>query len=201
VLIEADEPIKFGYFVNEGLSSILNVLQDGKSVEVGLTGREGFIGLPLLVGFKSSPSRVIMQIGGSVFRIPAKDLAIAVAECPHLLRELNRFGQELALQSQQIATCNRLHPVEERLARWLLMCQDRVGGDAFALTQEFLSNMLATRRASVTIAAGILQKAGLITYKRGIVKIESRLKLAQTSCECYEFLVRQTDRWRRELSR
>jgi CRP-like cAMP-binding protein len=201
VLNEAQQPIKFAYFVNEGLSSVLNVLNDGKSVEVGLTGAEGFIGSPLLVGFKSSPSRVIMQIGGAVFRISAKDLAIALAECPQLAKALQRFSQELALQAQQVAVCNRLHDVEERLARWLLMCQDRVGGDTVSLTQEFLAHMLATRRASVTVAAGILQKAGLITYRRGVVKIENRPMLEEASCECYTFLVEQTNKWHAEVDR
>ena len=164
VLNAAQEPIKSAYFINEGLSSILNVMADGRSVEVGLNGAEGFVGTPLLSGFRSSPTNVIMQVGGSVFRIAAKDLEETVSECPQLALALQRFMQELAFQGQQVAACNRLHEVEERLARWLLMCQDRIGGDVVPLTQQFLAHMLATRRASVTVAAGILQKAGLITY-------------------------------------
>lgn len=198
VLHEAAENIEFAYFPNEGLASVLNVMSDGKSVEVGLLGTDGFVGTPLVAGYKSSPSRVIMQIAGSAFRITAKELAEAMQECPQLTQGMHRFVQELALQSQQVAACNRLHEVEERLARWLLMCQDRVGGDVVELTQEFLAHMLATRRASVTVAAGILQKAGLITYSRGVVKIEDRKKLEEASCECYGMIARQTKKWREE---
>lgn len=124
VLNEAEETIKYGFFINAGLSSVLNVMSDGKSVEVGLNGAEGFVGVPLLVGFKTSPATVVMQIGGSGFRIRPKDLAVAISRCPQLELAMNRFMHELALQAQQVAACNRLHEVEERLARWLLMCQD-----------------------------------------------------------------------------
>ena len=198
VLHEADETITFAYFPNSGLASVLNVMSDGKSVEVGLLGTDGFVGMPLVAGYKTSPSRVIMQISGSAFRITAKELAVAMADCPQLTQGMHRFVQELALQSQQVAACNRLHEVEERLARWLLMCQDRIGGDVVPLTQEFLAHMLATRRASVTVAAGILQKAGLITYSRGVVKIQDRSKLEEACCECYGMIVRQTKRWQDE---
>jgi CRP-like cAMP-binding protein len=200
ILQAAEEPIKFAYFLNEGLASVLNVMSDGKSVEVGLIGAEGFVGTPLAAGLKSSPAQVIIQIAGSGFRIPAKDLSAAMSQCPTLAQQMHRFVQALALQSQQVAACNRLHEVEERLARWLLMCQDRVGGDVVALTQEFLAHMLATRRASVTVAAGILQKAGLITYSRGVVKIESRERLEEASCECYDMIRRQTKKWKEEAS-
>jgi CRP-like cAMP-binding protein len=138
VLHEADATITFAYFPNEGLASVLNVMSDGKSVEVGLLGTDGFVGTPLVAGYRTSPSRVIMQIAGSAFRITAKELAAVMPECPQLTQGMHRFVQELALQSQQVAACNRLHEVEERLARWLLMCQDRIGGDVVPLTQEFL---------------------------------------------------------------
>jgi CRP-like cAMP-binding protein len=200
VLHEAEETIKFAHFPNDGLASVLNVMSDGKSVEVGLIGTEGFVGTPLVAGYKSSPARVIMQIAGSAFRIRAKDLLLSMQECPQLAQAMHRFVQELGLQAQQVAACNRLHEVEERLARWLLMCQDRIGGNIVPLTQEFLAHMLATRRASVTVAAGILQKAGLITYSRGVVKIQSRARLEEASCECYMMIVRQTKKWRDEIS-
>jgi CRP-like cAMP-binding protein len=200
ILNDAEAPIKYAYFTNDGLASVLDVMSDGKSVEVGLIGTEGFVGTPLAAGYKTSPTRVIMQIAGSGFRISANDLATAMRECPQLTQQMHRFVQELALQSQQVAACNRLHEVEERLARWLLMCQDRIGGDIVPLTQEFLAHMLATRRASVTVAAGILQKAGLITYSRGVVKIQSRSKLEDASCECYEMIMRQTKKWKDEVS-
>ena len=198
VLNEVGEQIKFAYFMNDGLASVLNIMADGKSVEVGLCGKEGFVGLPLAAGFSSSPTRVIVQVAGSAFRITAKDLVAALHGCPTLGVGIQRFAQELALQSSQVAACNRLHEVDERLARWLLMSQDRLGGDIVPLTQEFLAHMLGTRRASVTVAAGILQRAGLITYSRGSVKIENRSELEDASCECYEAMTRQTKKWHAE---
>jgi CRP-like cAMP-binding protein len=198
VLNEMSEPIAFAYFIEGGLASVLNVMEDGKSVEVGLTGKEGFVGIPLLVGFNSSPSRVIMQIEGSGFKISAKDLATVLSQCPKLEKSLLRFSQELAVQATQVAACNRLHEVDERLARWLLMSQDRIGGSVVPLTQEFLAHMLGTRRASVTVAAGMLQKAGLIKYTRGEVKIENRKELEDAACECYAAINRQSRNWQKE---
>ena len=195
VLNEMAEPIKHGYFINSGLASILNVMSDGKSVEVGLSGKEGFVGLPLIVGFGTSPTQVVMQIGGSGFRVRAQDLGDILRKCPILEKCLQRYSQEVALQVTQVAACNRLHEVEERLARWLLMSQDRVGLSEFPLTQQFLAHMLGTRRASGTVAAGILQRAGLITYKRGQVKIENRGKLENAACECYRQLNQQIRSW------
>lgn len=198
VLNEMSEPIAFAYFIESGLASVLNVMEDGKSVEVGLTGKEGFVGIPLLVGFNTSPSRVIMQIGGSGFMISAKQFAAVLPRCPQMEKSLNRFSQELAVQATQVAACNRLHEVDERLARWLLMSQDRIGSDVVPLTQEFLAHMLGTRRASVTLAAGILQKAGLIKYTRGEVTIENRKQLEDASCECYAAINRQSQSWQNE---
>lgn len=201
ILNETATPIEFAYFVESGLASVLNIMEDGKSVEVGLMGKEGFAGIPLLVGFKTSPSRVVMQIQGSAFRIRAKDFSALLPECPQLEKALFRLSQEMSVQSAQIAACNRLHEVDERLARWLLMCQDRLGGNKVPLTQEFLAHMLGTRRASVTVAAGMLQRAGLINYTRGEVKIENRKELENASCECYATIVRQSQIWRNEAEK
>jgi CRP-like cAMP-binding protein len=159
VLNEMAAPIKYAYFINSGLASVLNVMEDGKSVEVGLTGREGFVGLPLIVGFESSPSRVIVQIVGSGFRIGAKGFLSLLQKCPTLERRLHRYSQVLA---------------------------------------EFLAHMLGTRRSSVTVAASILQKAGLIEYTRGQVNIVDRRGLEQAACECYRALVLQSSRWKDE---
>jgi CRP-like cAMP-binding protein len=200
VLNEANQPIRFAFFMNDGLASILSIMAYGKTVEVGLCGSEGFIGLPLTAGFSSSPTRVIVQVAGSAFRISASNLVAALPECPKLATGIQRFAQELGLQSSQVAACNRLHEIDERLARWLLMSQDRLGGDLVPLTQEFLSHMLGTRRASVTVAAGMLQKAGLITYTRGAVKIEDRTNLEEATCECYEIMTRQIKKWREEAN-
>jgi CRP-like cAMP-binding protein len=200
LLNEIAEPIEWAYFINSGLASFLNVMADGKSVEVGLTGKEGFVGLPLLAGFSTSPARAVMQVDGSGFRISPADFQDALKACPSLDRNLQRFSQILGMQAMQAAACNRLHEVDQRLARWLLMSQDRLMGDVVPLTQETLANMLGTRRASVTEAAGILQRAGLITYRRGDVKIDDRRGLEGAACECYVAMRRLADKWRSEAS-
>jgi CRP-like cAMP-binding protein len=200
VLAEKGAPIKFGYFLNDGLASILNIMKTKKSIEVGLCGNEGFVGLPLTVGFTTSPAQVVMQIAGSGFRISAADLPLTLLRCPHLTMALSRFSQEMGVQSAQVAACNRIHEMDQRLARWLLMSQDRLGGNVVALTQDYLSHMMGTRRASVTVAAGILQKAGLITYKRGAVTIEERTGLEKAACECYGVMTQQIEKWRAEAA-
>src|ERR1700680_373094 len=198
VLHEPGEPIKFGYFLNSGLASVLTVLIEGKSVEVGLTGKAGFVGLPLIVGFSTSPTRTVIQIEATGFRINAKNLVQAIRQSPGLENRLQRYVQIRAMQGTQVAAGNRLHEVNERLARRLLMCQDRIGSNFVALTQEFLAHMLGTRRASVTVAAGTLQKAGLITYHRGHVNIIDRSQLESAACECYEMMQQQNKKWRSE---
>src|SRR5260370_4783923 len=191
VLYEAGETIKSGYFINEGMISVLAVQPDGKSVEVGLIGNEGFVGLPLLVGYRSSPTRLITQGDGSAYRCDAETLRQLVRQCPELEQQLHRFRQRMAMQTTQIAACNRLHDVEERLARWILMTDDRVLSKRLPLTQEFLLQILRTRRSSVTVSAGILQKAGLISYTRGSVTILNRLKLEDAACDCYGIVQRK----------
>ena len=198
VLYEAGETIKSGYFVNSGLMSVLSVQPDGKSVEVGLIGKEGFVGLPLVVGYHSSPTRVVTQGDGTAFRCSADDLKQLIRQCPELAQQLHRFAHKLAMQTTQIAACNRLHEVEERLARWILMSQDRIQSYHLPLTQEFLGQMLGTRRSSVTISAGVLQKAGMISYTRGSVTILDRPKLEAAACDCYGIVQRQLKDWEGE---
>jgi CRP-like cAMP-binding protein len=198
IIYEAGETIKSGYFVNDGVISVLAVQPDGKSVEIGLIGSEGFAGLPLLVGYSSSPTRLITQGDGTAYRCDAETLRQLVTQFPRLEQQLHRFGQRLAMQTAQIAACNRLHEVGERLARWILMTQDRIVSDNLPLTQEFLAQMLGSRRASVTVAAGILQKAGLISYTRGAVRILDRERLEEAACDCYGIVQRQLKDWEAE---
>ncbi|HYK50640.1 MAG TPA: Crp/Fnr family transcriptional regulator [Terriglobales bacterium] len=198
VIHEAGEIIKSGYFVNAGVMSVIVVQRDGKTIEVGLIGTEGFVGLPLLVGYRTSPTRVVTQGDGSAYRCDAGTLKELLRACPVLQEKLHRFSQQLGMQTTQIAACNRLHDVEERLARWILMTQDRIGSDQLPLTQEFLSQMLGTRRSSVTVAAGILQKAGLISYTRGKVTIKDRRKLEEAACDCYGIVQKQLRDWETE---
>ena len=195
VLHEPGDTLKSGYFCNTGLVSVLSVLPDGKSVEVGLIGKEGFVGLPLIAGFRTSATQAVAQIEGTAFRVDGETLVGILRQCPELDRELQKFTHMLALQVTQIAACNRLHEVDERLARWLLMSADRMGSDSVPLTQEFLAQMLGTRRSSVTVAAGILHRAGIIAHSRGYVKIMDRRKLEQAACECYGIMVRQIKEW------
>jgi CRP-like cAMP-binding protein len=195
VLHEAGETIKSGYFCNAGMFSVLTVMPDGKSVEVGLIGKEGFSATPLIAGFLTAYTRTVAQAESTGFRVEAQTIRNALRQFPVLQRQLNRYGQILGAQVTQVATCNRLHDVGQRLARWLLMSQDRIGLRALPLTQDFLAQMLGTRRSSVTVAAGTLQRAGLIAYRRGHVTIINRRKLEASVCDCYAQLQRQTRIW------
>jgi CRP-like cAMP-binding protein len=195
---EASETLKSGYFCNSGLFSVLSVMPDGKSVEVGLVGKEGFSAVPLVAGFRTSNTRTVVQTEGTAFRIDAAVLRKALRECPVLEHQLQRYAQVLGLQAVQIAACNRLHEVDERLARWLLMTQDRIESDSLPLTQEFIAQMLGTRRSSVTVSAGTLQKAGLIAYTRGKVTILNRSRLEEAACDCYGLLRQQIKDWEGE---
>jgi CRP-like cAMP-binding protein len=200
LLHEAGDILKSAYFCNSGMISILSVFHDGKSVEVGLVGKEGFVGMPLVAGLRSASNRAIVQVEATAFRMSADVLGSFLRQLPRLERTMQQVSQVMAMETTQIAACNRLHEVEERLARWLLMCAERVGRNSLPLTQELLGQMLGARRSSVTVAAGILQKAGLIRYTRGMVDIANAPQLAEAACECYEMMHRQRERWRREQS-
>jgi len=195
VLHEPCDTLKSAYFCDSGLISVLTVFPDGKSVEVGLIGKEGFVGVPLVAGFRISPTRAIAQIDATAFRVDGEALVAILRQCPCLERRLQQFSQIMAMQVTQIAACNRLHEVNERLARWLLMSADRIGSNSVPLTQEFLAQMLGTRRSSVTVAAGMLEKAGLITHRRGDVRIIDRQELEAAACECYGLMQRQVEAW------
>jgi CRP-like cAMP-binding protein len=198
VMHEAGEVMRSAYFLNNGLGSVLTVLPDGKSVEVGLIGKEGFVGSAIVFDFKTSPLRVVVQADATAYRVDVPTLRKILPECPKLEKQIQRFAMALAMQSTQLAACNRLHDVEERLARWLLMSHDRIGGETMPLTQEFLGQMLGTRRSSVSVAASILQKAGMITYTRGNVTIVDKPKLAEAACDCYQIIQDQKSNWQAE---
>jgi CRP-like cAMP-binding protein len=163
-----------------------------------LIGKEVFVGLPVVFGFKTSPLRVVVQATATASRVDVPTLRKLLPKCPELEKQLLRFAMILAMQSTQLAACNRLHDVEERLARWLIMSQDRIGGDTLPLAQEFLGQMLGTRRSSVSVAASLLQKAGMITYTRGNVTILDKLKLTEAACDCYDAIQRQKANWQAE---
>lgn len=188
ILHEAGEKIDCAYFLNDGLASLVVLTRDGHSVEVAIVGREGIVGTPLAVGIHRGPYRSIIQIPGSGLRIRSELLEDTMREAPELRLMLNRYVLVQGLQVAQIAACNRLHEIEQRLARWLLMCQDRVGSDVLPVTHEFLAQMLGSGRPSVSLAAGILQKAGFIENLRGTVKIVNRKQLESAACECYKII-------------
>jgi CRP-like cAMP-binding protein len=198
VLHETAEVIKSGYFLNDGMCSVLTVQPDGESVEVGLIGKEGFVGLPVIFGFKTSALRIITQGDGTAYRMDVGILQSLLPQCPALERQLQRYSMILGIQSTQLAACNRLHDVDERLARWLLMSHERIGSTTLPLTQEFLAQMLGTRRSTVSVAASILQKAGMISYTRGNVTILNKSKLEAATCDCYQIIVEQKTRWQSE---
>lgn len=198
LLHDVGDTLKSVYFCNHGMISVLTVFPDGKSVEVGLVGKEGFVGLPLIAGLRTAYTRAVVQVEASAFRASADALGLLLPQCPRLAQALQQFSQVMAMETTQIAACNRVHGVEERLARWLLMCGDRVGDTSLPLTQELMAQMLGSRRASVTIAAGALQKAGLIRYTRGSISILNPAKLREAACECYPIMARQRKRWQNE---
>jgi CRP-like cAMP-binding protein len=174
------------YFLEGGICSIVATMENGTAVEVGLIGREGFVGSAAVLDPGASPNRYFMQIPGYGFRIKATVLRQLADTCTPLRVSLLRSVQGLLVQTAQTAACNRLHDLQERVARWLLMCRDRVQSDQILVTQEFLATMLGTRRSSVAVAAGTLQKAGIITTTRGRVAILDHAGLANAACECYQ---------------
>jgi CRP-like cAMP-binding protein len=185
ILHEPGERLDYGYFVNDGMTSLVVLTNDGRSVEVGIVGREGMVGMPLIVGLQRGLWRGIMQIAGTGVRLRAETLTEILPVAPNLRLELNRYALLHGLQVAQIAACNRLHEIEQRLARWLLMCQDRVDAQSLHLTHEFLAQMLGTGRPSVSLASGMLEQAGVIENLRGNVKIINRKQLESMACECY----------------
>jgi CRP-like cAMP-binding protein len=176
---------KFVHFPNEGLISLVVELKEGKSVEAGLIGNEGVAGMPAVLGLSRSPLREVVQIAGSGFRVRVGTLKEILRSTPQLQVILSRFAAGLATQVAQTAACNRLHNIEQRLARWLLIAHDRVDSGVLPITHDFLATMLGTDRPSVTLAAGILQRMHIISYARGAVRILNRNKLEQFACECH----------------
>jgi CRP-like cAMP-binding protein len=182
---DRDEPIRFIHFPEDCVISLVIELEDGDKVEAMTTGNDGFVGLAVFHGLSSSRLKACGQITGRSRRIPADDFRKVMAENPVLYRILHRYSQFVFETVSQSAACNRLHVIEQRCARWLLMSHDRVGRDRFDLTQEFLAEMLGVRRPGVTVAMGILEKAGIIAHGRGNITVVNRAGLEKASCECY----------------
>ncbi len=180
-----DNRDEYAYFLEEGLASVVLTLNDGASVEVGVIGIDGVVGLPMLMGAATMPGQTFMVMEGSGFRIPSRRLKEEFERAGQLRNLLQKYMLAHLIQSSQGAACNRLHTISERLARWLLTCHDRVQSENMPLTHEFLGQMLGAPRTTVTLAAGILHQAGLIDYTRGHVTITNREGLEDVACECY----------------
>ncbi len=185
VLHEAGEPIEYVYFPTEAMISLVSIMKDGSTVEVALIGREGMVGIPVILGGDSTTSQAVVQVAGRGLRLQANILKAHFQLGGQLHYLLLRYIQALFTQVSQGAVCNRLHNLEERLARWLLSVQDCLQMQEFPMTQEHIAQMLGSRRSGVTVAAGMLQHAGIISYRRGRINILSRERLEATSCECY----------------
>jgi CRP-like cAMP-binding protein len=192
-LLLPQEPIEAVYFIESGWASVVAQLSDGMQAEVGLVGREGMVGLPLVGGVETAFAETYMQAGGTGLRMEAATFQRELDDNPELRRRLFRYNEALHAQTAQTAACNGRHDLEQRLARWLLMAHDRTDGDELLITQEFLSLMLCVYRPSVTVVAGILQRAGLIRYSKGNITILDREALEATACDCYRTVQNRFD--------
>ncbi len=186
VLYETDDEIHQVYFPSGSVVSLVKHMKKGASVEVGIIGREGMVGVSVVLGDGISSNQAIVQLADGAMRLSAVALKKELSQGGQLQPLLLRFTQTLLKQVSQTAACNRTHHIGERLARWLLTTQDRVDSDVLVLTQEFIAEMLGTRRSGVTEAAIILQDRGLIRYVRGRITILNRAGLEAFACECYE---------------
>jgi len=185
MLHEQSEMPSYAYFLCSGIASVVVAMPEGGSAEVGLVGREGIIGALHIIGPTPTPAQCFMQMAGRALRIRLEDLRRLFHENEELRRRMLEFVQQQSVTLGQIAACNKLHEAEARLARWLLMSRDRADQDTMTMTQEFLADMLGTRRTTVTLVAGSLARQGLIDYKRGKVTVLDRAALEHAACDCY----------------
>jgi len=194
VMYESGSPMRHCYFPVSGLVSVLQTLEDGHMAEIAVIGNDGCVGVPILLGTRTTPSRAVVQIAGDAYRIDSDVVLSEFCKGGPIQSVLLRYVQSLMAQIAQTAVCNRHHSIEQQLCRWLLMSLDRVLSNKVSMTQELISQMLGVRRVGVTEAARKLQEAGLIQYSRGHVTIPDRAKLEAHACECYSVVKRETDR-------
>lgn len=195
ILYDSGEVLRYIYFPNnQAIVSLVSTMENGSTVEVGLVGNEGMVGIPVILGGNCTNNQAIVQMAGSAMRMNARLLKSEFERGGELQRQLLLYTQALLTLVSQTAVCNRLHTVEERLSRWLLSVQERIHSDELPLTQELISHMLGTRRAGVTVAAGTLSKAGMIRSTRGRITIVNQEDLEATSCECYRLIKAEFER-------
>jgi CRP-like cAMP-binding protein len=188
VLCEADEPVGRAYFVEVGAVSLVTVFEDGTTAEMATVGREGMVGIGILLGGEHALGRYVVPVSGFAHAIEASRLRSALRVDPELRAACETYAQGFVAHLLQNVACNAAHRVEQRCARWLLMCADQTENDTFELTQEYLAEMLGVRRSTVSVVAGTLQQAGVIHYRRGAITILDRRGLEATVCECYRIV-------------
>ena len=188
VLYEPQESIGYVYFPLNSLVSLLTAVDQGRTLEVGMVGNEGMVGMPMALGIGVSAVQALVQGGGVALRMSAARFRTEIKQNLPLQKALFRYNHLLMAQVSQTAACNRFHNAEQRLARWLLMTRDRVHASAFRLTQEFLSHMLGIRRVGVTTAASALERRNLIGYSRGNIRITNPAGLETAACICYRIV-------------
>jgi len=194
VVYEPGGQLGYVYFPCDAIISLLYMMENGSSAEMGMVGREGLVGIALFMGGDTMPNRAVVQSAGGAFKMRAKVLQDEFARGGAFQRLLLRYTQALITQMSQTAVCNRLHEIEQQLCRWLLLSHDRLDSDELVMTQELIANMLGVRREGVTAAAGRLQEQGLISYVRGRILILDRGGLEATVCECYKVVKDEDDR-------
>jgi CRP-like cAMP-binding protein len=194
VIYESGGHMGYLYFPTTCIVSLLYVMEDGASAEIAIVGNEGLVGIALFMGGESTPSRAVVQSAGEGYRLKASTLKKVFALGGALQQLALRYTQALLTQMAQTAVCNRHHSLDQQLCRWLLLSMDRLSGNELNMTQELIANMLGVRREGVTEAAGNLQAAGLIQYRRGHITVLDRQKLEQRVCECYGVVKRELDR-------
>jgi CRP-like cAMP-binding protein len=194
VLYAPNQPIDFVYFIESGVASLVNSMENGDAAEVGTIGNEGIVGLPVLFGDDTAPTGVYMQVPGDGWKMPARVFGEQIHLSKSLRTAFLHYAAAFFNQVAQSAACVTFHPLEQRCCRWLMMTRDRMPSDEFMLTQEFLAMMLGVQRSSVNTAMGSLQKKGLVSYNRGHVTILDREALQAAACECYHVTKREFDR-------
>jgi len=198
-LYESGGKLKHVYFPTTAIVSLLYVMENGASAEIAVVGNEGILGIALFMGGETTPSRAIVQSAGHGYRLKAQLLKDEFNRAGPMMRLLLRYTQALITQMAQTAVCNRHHSVDQQLCRWLLLSLDRLPSNQLNMTQELIANMLGVRREGVTEAAGKLQDAGIIEYRRGRITVLDRPRLEQTSCECYPVVKTEFDRLLSEI--
>lgn len=193
ILYRSDEPIKYVYFPHDAMASVIATTTEGQSAEIGVIGREGVVGVDVLMGVDSTTNECMIQLPDTALRIKTEIIRREFKQGGALHDILLRYMHALMMQISQTALCNRLHAVEQRLSRWLLMCHDRSASDELMLTQEFLSIMLGVNRPTVSTTAVILQGGGFIKYSRGKITIIDREGLEDFTCDCYQTVKQEYD--------